>query len=112
MAAETRAWNLQADFEKSPNGARSKYLKLLPQMHFDMGALLHRVECCYLDIDQMTPAKDITVERCVNVLMGSIAKIKAKGTNKKNLENTYSQIVEAEEKLSKHLSEVHTLYFQ
>ena len=110
--AIAKSQKLQTDFVKARVGARPKFVKLLPKLYSDMGALIQRVESCYLDIDNMTQAKDMTVERCINILMGSIAKINAKPSNKKNLENTYHQISEAEKNLSKHLSEVHTLYFQ
>ena len=109
--AATKSRKLQTDFMKAKDGARPRFVKLLPKLYSDMGQLIHRVESCYLDIDAMTQAKDMTVERCINILMASIAKINAKPTAKKNLENTFHQISEAEKNLAKNLSEVHTLYF-
>ena len=41
---ETKARVLMTDFEKN-QGAKFKYLKLIPSLHYDMGALLHRVHC-------------------------------------------------------------------
>ena len=111
ISDETWARSLMNDFVK-PQGHLLKYQCLYPNLHYNICNLLDKVKALYSEINQTTDITNIDIKWCVTVLMASIPKIKSKCEYKANLENTYSLLLDSEEKLSSNLSEVHSWYFR